>query len=394
MTLNVATMSHGHRPSGIWFGLVCCMVFTVSWVRADEVPADIDAIVVESAKSATLPQLAATLGGERLVYVGETHTAYADHLLQLAVLRGMATDRQGLAIGVEWFQRRFQPVLDDYLAGRIDEAAMLRGTEYFDRWRFDYRLYRPIMRFARDNGIPVIALNASAELTGEIRKVGVDALTGPLRSELPASYDFSDKDYEASLHETFRLHQAEDRQFQRFLEVQLTWDETMAERVSAYLDEGPGNRMLVLAGRGHIAYRHGIPNRVTRRTGLIGKTVATLAAGIGPAAANDYLVLTDERQLPPAGLMHVLLDDDGKGVLIKGFTPDSPAEAAGVRDGDQLLSIDGAAVERFADVKIAMIDRRPGDEVVLQVRRKGLFGRQKTVDLRFKLSGEALSLHH
>ena len=65
------------------------------------------------------------LRSERLVYVGETHTAVADHRIQLDVLRAMASRPEGLALGVEWFQARFQPVLDDYIAGRIDEAEML-----------------------------------------------------------------------------------------------------------------------------------------------------------------------------------------------------------------------------------------------------------------------------
>ncbi|MGB5649749.1 MAG: ChaN family lipoprotein, partial [Sedimenticolaceae bacterium] len=61
-------------------------------------------IVVDPEKSATLPELMTQLASERLLYVGETHTAYADHLLQLEVLRGMAEKPEGLAMGVEWFQ--------------------------------------------------------------------------------------------------------------------------------------------------------------------------------------------------------------------------------------------------------------------------------------------------
>ena len=48
-------------------------------------------IVIQTQKSATLPELMTKLRSERLVYVGETHTAYADHLVQLDVLRGMAS---------------------------------------------------------------------------------------------------------------------------------------------------------------------------------------------------------------------------------------------------------------------------------------------------------------
>lgn len=350
-------------------------------------------IVVEPAKSATLPDLMTKLRSERVIYVGETHTALADHLLQLEVLRAMAARPEGLAIGVEWFQARFQPVLDEYLAGEIDEGEMLKRTEYFDRWRFDYRLYRPIIRFAKDKGIRILALNASRELTGEIRRIGINDLPAELRQELPDSYDVSDKEYEKILRETFKQHSADDSVFPRFLEVQLTWDETMAQNVADYLTATPSGRILVLAGRGHIAGRNGIPNRVTRRTGIQGATIATFAPSGRLFNSADYLVLANEESLPPAGLMRVMLDDRNEGVFIKDFTPNSPAQAAGVGKGDQIVSVNGVPVGHYADVKIAMIDQAPGNEVELNVRRAGLFGREKTVALKFRLAGEGMMQH-
>jgi uncharacterized iron-regulated protein len=351
-------------------------------------------IVVETDKTATLQELVAKLREERLVYVGETHTAFGDHLLQLEVLRGMAGQPQGLALGVEWFQKRFQPVLDDYLAGRIDEAEMLRGTEYYNRWRFDYRLYRPIIRFAKENGIPIIALNASRELTAEISRVGINDLPAVLRQELPDSYDVSDKAYEAILRETFDQHpSAEDGDFERFVEVQLTWDESMAQSVAEYLKANPDGRMLVLAGRGHIDGRSGIPNRVTRRTGLQGAVITTFTPSSRNFRAADYLVLAEERSLPPAGLMRVLLDEREGGVYIQGFSADSPAESAGVEEGDRILRINDVDIEHFADVKIAMIDQTPGKEVALRVARAGLLGGDKTLELKVRLAGERSSPH-
>jgi uncharacterized iron-regulated protein len=350
-------------------------------------------IVVEPAKSATLPKLMTELRAERLIYVGETHTAYADHLLQLEVLRAMAARPEGLVIGVEWFQRPFQAALDDYLAGRIDEAEMLRRTEYYDRWRFDYRLYRPIIQFAKDKGIPIIALNASRELTDEIRRVGINELPEDQRAELPDSYDFGDKAYEAILRDMFDRHQAEGRVFQRFLEVQLTWDESMAQGVADYLETSPAGRILVLAGRGHIAGRSGIPNRVTRRTGLKGVVIATFAPSGQHFNEADYLILATEQSLPAAGLMRVLLDEREGGVYIQGFTSDSPAEAAGVEKDDRILSINGEPIEHFADVKIALLEQQPGDEIALKLQRDRLLGGEQTIDLKIKLAGESAFRH-
>ena len=60
---------------------------------------------------------------------------------------------------MEMFQQPFQRYLDEYVAGSIDEQTMLRATEYYRRWRMDFRHYAPILRYAREHGLPVIALN-------------------------------------------------------------------------------------------------------------------------------------------------------------------------------------------------------------------------------------------
>ncbi|HLH29584.1 MAG TPA: ChaN family lipoprotein, partial [Terriglobia bacterium] len=90
------------------------------------------------------------LATKRVVFIGENHDRYDNHLDQLEIIRKLhaqAPDRW--VIGIEYIQRPFQPFLDEYIDKTIDEADFLRKTEYFDRWGYDYRLYRPIFRFAR-----------------------------------------------------------------------------------------------------------------------------------------------------------------------------------------------------------------------------------------------------
>ncbi len=325
------------------------------------------------------------LATESVVYVGETHTAYADHLLQLDVLRAMASQPGELALGVEWIQARFQPVVDAYLRDEITEAEFLRGIEYYDRWRFDYRLYRPLVAFAKARGIRLIALNASQELTAEVSRVGIDGVSEALRGELPDGYDFSDDDYQAALRLLFDRHPAKDGNFAFFVQAQLTWDETMAQRIASWLSGGDRRRMLVFAGKGHIAGRSGIPNRVTRRTGISGATIATFQPDARQFNSADYLVLANSQSLPPAGIMRILLDQRAEGLFVKDFTPDSPAEAAGVKAGDRILKINGIAINDYVDLKLIMLDQAPGQAIELTIQRDTLFGGSRSDDYRFDL---------
>lgn len=376
------------RAMRLWLGV--CFVGLIGAAMAfgpensgDQSPTDL--IVVDTGKSATLPELMATLADQRVVYVGETHTAYQDHLLQLEVLKAMAGQPGELALGVEWIQARFQPVVDRYLAGEIDEATFLRDIEYYDRWRFDYRLYRPIVEYARERKIPILALNASRELTSEISRVGLNAVSGELLAELP-DYDFSDKAYEDALRGLFSMHPTGDGQFERFLEVQLTWDETMAQNVARYLEGGENRRVLVLAGKGHVGGRSGIPNRVTRRTGISGVTIGTFDPASRRFNDTDYVVLAGEQRLPAAGIMGVMLDERDGGVVVTDFGSESPAEAAGVKKGDSIVAINGQPVNSFVDVKVLMLDQLPGNEIELTVSRKLFFGNKETDQVRFALA--------
>jgi uncharacterized iron-regulated protein len=85
------------------------------------------------------------LADKRVVFIGESHNRFDHHLTQLAIIRRLHAIHPRLAIGMEAFQQPFQGILDDYIEGRLSEEEMLRGTEYYTRWRFDYRLYAPIL---------------------------------------------------------------------------------------------------------------------------------------------------------------------------------------------------------------------------------------------------------
>src|SRR5262249_43919162 len=157
----------------------------------------------------------------------------------------------------------FQPYLDAYLAGSLSEDELLKKTEYFERWGFDYRLYRPILLYAKEQGIPVIALNAERELTTKVKEVGFDGLSPAERARLPREIDQSDTAYRDRLRDIYESHPASVRgDFEHFWEGQLVWDETMAERVADYLTSNPDKSMIVLAGSGHIAFGSGVPNRL------------------------------------------------------------------------------------------------------------------------------------
>ena len=321
----------------------------------------------------------------RAVFIGENHDRYDQHLSELEVIRRLyERDPDRWAIGVEFIQRPFQRDLDAYIAGEISEREFLRKTEYFDRWGFDFRLYRPIFDFAREHRIPMVALNADRELSEKVGKVGLEGLTPLERDQLPRDIDKSDLRYRERIQDIFKEHAlGRSRTFEHFWEAQLVWDETMAESVAGYLSTHPQKAMIVLAGAGHIEFGSGIPNRVRRR--LPGIRTALFITNDNPPQepqATDYSLISEREALPPAPKMGITMEVS-EGVRIKSVTPGGPADEKGMNPKDRIVAIDDQDIRSLGDIRLALLDKKPGDPIVAHIMRDDASG--KTEDLVFQL---------
>ncbi len=333
-----------------------------------------------------LDTVVSMVSSSRVIYVGETHDDYADHLTQLEIVRRLHAINPDIAIGMEQFQQPFQGVVDRYIKGELDEKGLIRETEWMERWKFDYRLYRPILAFARKHQIPVVALNLSKEIVGKVSKSGFDGLSKEDRAKIPAEIDQSDQVYRERLKAIFEQHTHADKKgFERFQQVQLLWDEGMAERAAEYLKSHPKRQLVVLAGSGHLMYGSGIPQRVSRR--VPGERAIILPVGdFKPApGVGDFLVHDGGETLPPPGLMGIYLDQTEDGVKVDSLVPEGAAKKAGVEKGDMIRSINGSAIKSVTDLKLLLMDASPGDEVRLALLRKKLLLKDKELELVFPL---------
>jgi len=339
---------------------------------------------VDPDDTSAFDELLSSLAGKRVVFIGETHDRYDHHLNQLAVIRGLHERGVDLAVGMEFFQEPFQPALDRYLAGEIDEKALLRQTEYYDRWRYDYRLYRDILAFARAN--PLVALNAPAELVAQVSKNGLDGLAPEDRARLPHDMTRAEPTYEARLRPIYEMHgKASAEGFHRFVDVQRVWDEHMARVARDYLNANASKTLVVLAGSGHVVYPDAIPGRLARMASGGHAVIATDSGGRHAGARVDFLLAERDIELPPPGRMGMMLAGDGDGVAIREVSPAGPAASAGFRSGDRILSIAGEPIGGMEDVRLALLDRAPGDRVWVEVGR----GRVSAGDYR---QGRSLTL--
>lgn len=129
-------------------------------------------------------------------------------------------------------------------------------------------------------------------------------------------------------------------------------------------------------GRFSLTTRGGCEVRAWWRDGLLSRP--STRAFIGPFGPEGEVVLEVDTR-PVAG-MGLAFDVEEEGVRVARVHPSTPAEAAGVRDGDLILAVDGTPVEGMTAASFVQVGTgEEGSTVTLELERDG-----KVRTLQFK----------
>ncbi|MDR4508782.1 MAG: ChaN family lipoprotein [Candidatus Brocadiaceae bacterium] len=322
-----------------------------------------------------------------ILYVGETHAHMESHKVQLQVLKA-CYEKYGdsVAIGMEMFTRPYQPFLDQWVAGEIDEKKMLEDTNWDHEWGYDYALYKELLDYAREKKIPLVALNAPKALVRMVSEKGLDALTEEEKKELP-EIDTTGFFHRVYLEKAISGHTKGLKNIEKYNDVQCLWEEFMAQTIVDYLSswEGKDRKFLVFAGNGHIVYDFGIPKRVFRRTFMPYYTIYP-ADFKGKEPNDEHSLFLSDVPLEPADFVwitpqikqkkrivlgvHLQKRDDNK-LFIEQVSKGGPAEKTGILQGDYITSIDGKELENIMDLIHYLQTKQFGDICMVEVDRDG-----------------------
>lgn len=111
-----------------------------------------------------------------IIFFGELHNNAIAHWLQHELVRDLSDDTtRKLKLGLEMLEADQQVLIDEYFAGHISQASFESEARLWDNYQTDYK---PIVEFARENGIPVIATNIPRRYASSIYHQGPDVLDG------------------------------------------------------------------------------------------------------------------------------------------------------------------------------------------------------------------------
>lgn len=214
----------------------------------------------------TVDLLADRLADADVVFLGETHGNSSVHETHLAIVQALHARRPQLAISMEMFERDVQKVLYEYLLGDIGEGEFMAQSRPWPGYATDYR---PLIQWARANGVPVLAANAPRALAAKVAKEGLESVAGEthLAREVTAPED----DYFLAFQAEMKDHVGAngDEKLRRYYESQCLKDDTMAETIAEFLRAermARRNTMVVhVCGKFHSDRRLGTVARVRSR---------------------------------------------------------------------------------------------------------------------------------
>jgi uncharacterized iron-regulated protein len=251
-------------------------------------------------------ELATFIAGLADVGFGELHYHDIGSRVELEVLRGMAGQERPVALAMEFFEADHQAALDEYLGGDIDEATFRERTKRDDKYETSHR---PLIEFAKEHQIPVIAANAPRHLVTGYRKAGGKDYAGYLaslpeedRALMPRTSVPPDDDFKRRFMDLMGPKRGP-----AFYPSMCLWNDAMAESAADFREAHPEHRILLVVGGFHVAKHLGTVTQYQNRRPDDSVRVLMMAPVEGPMTFSEGdrdesdLVLKVRMPPPPKG---------------------------------------------------------------------------------------------
>ncbi len=191
-----------------------------------------------------------------IVLFGELHNNPISHWLQLELAMALhKLKNNNLVIGMEMFETDDQLKIDEYFAGLIAERNFRQDARFWNNYNTDIR---PLVEFARENQLRLIATNIPRRYAALVNREGFEGLetlnddAKKLIAPLPVAYDPELPGYKAML----TMGGMPGRSNENFPKAQAIKDATMAHFILRNFN--PGNSFIHFHGAYHSNNYEGI----------------------------------------------------------------------------------------------------------------------------------------
>jgi uncharacterized iron-regulated protein len=345
-------------------------------------------VIVDTTRGDTITPdiVAARLDGVQVVLIGETHTSRDFHRVQARMIRALQARGRKVIIGLEMFPAPEQPSLDAWNQRLYSEDGFVKLARWYEHWGYNWQLYREIFLHARDNGMPMYAVNGPRDVVAAVRRKGYAGLTDDEKKFLPPAIQYDDADhltvFKAAIGDGDAAHGMTADAWKSMAASQTTWDGAMAWHSFKALERHPDPKSIVviLVGSGHVIYGVGIERQLKAwfKGGIASIVPVPAQTDDGtaiPQVRSSYanfvwgLPKDDSAPYPRLGISTRSSGPaDGQREIIM-IEPDSIGARAGFKVKDVLVSLDGhSIVDREVFMRLMSV-KEWGDGASFVVKR-------------------------
>ncbi len=243
--------------------LFIVLLLSVSLSSSGQIPysEDQSRVFSGSGTTASIADIVNAAGNADVVFLGEQHDDAVGHAFQAEVFRRIVEAYAGkrpVMLSLEMFEHDVQIVLDEYLAGLITEQQFLASSRPWGNYKTDYR---PLVEFAKERELQVIAANAPRRYVNMVSRGGRGSLTVLSKRAKEWLAPLPYREPSAAYTKKFKTLMGPSAEAQmgidNILASQSLWDATMAYWISQGLKRHKSALIVHLNGSFHTANRLG-----------------------------------------------------------------------------------------------------------------------------------------
>jgi len=208
------------------------------------------------------------LGKNRIVMIGETHTNQLHHDVQFEIIKGLVESGREVRLALEMYNPNQDEALAKWSKGETDESTFMEQTDFLVTWSHNFRYYKAIFDYARENHIPMYGVNTERKYASKIGRGGMASLTPEDKAAIP-EIDTLNIEHRFFVKAAMQgMDAIMPDQFRNMYPAQCLWDAAMGEGAIKIANEYPEAVVVVLAGSGHVVYNLGIGRIINDRSNL------------------------------------------------------------------------------------------------------------------------------
>jgi len=240
------------------------LIFSIQVFPQDNLVAHYKIYDTHTKQIISIDKIISDMAGADVLFFGEEHNDSACHYLENQIFRALHTAYgENITLSMEMFETDGQLGLNEYLAGQMDESRFSKDVRLWS----NYKDYRPMIEYAKQNKIPVIAANPPRRYVSMVSRRGttsLDSLSKEAKKLLPPlPYDTLTGRYREKFFEVMKGSPGGENP--KVYHSQSLWDAGMSYSIYKYLKNNKHKKVFHCVGGFHTEEKLGTAAQLQMR---------------------------------------------------------------------------------------------------------------------------------